>query len=150
MAFNLTILSTSDVHGFIYPTNFVKHRLDLPFGLLKAASVIEQVRKQTTDPVLTVDAGDVLEGSPLTEFLAKFSNPPAPERLMKAYNTIGYDVGVLGNHEFNYGLAYLQKAIQSAQYPILAANIVNAKNESIANGAYRIFTKRGFELPFWG
>lgn len=113
LTFNLTILSTSDVHGFVYPTNFVKRHLNLPFGLLKAAQVIENERKNATGPVLTVDAGDVLEGSPLTEHLAKFSTPPAPQRLLRAYNAIGYDVGVLGNHEFNYGLDYLKKRLKA-------------------------------------
>lgn len=150
MAFDLTILSTSDVHGFVYPTNFVKRHLNLPFGLLKAASVIENERQKTTDPILTIDAGDVLEGSPLTEFLAKFSNPPAPERLMKAYNAMQYDVGVLGNHEFNYGMPYLNKAIQYTDYPILAANILDETQEPIANGPYRIFTKQGVRIAVLG
>lgn len=159
LTFNLTILSTSDVHGFVYPTNFVKRHLNLPFGLLKAAQVIENERKNATGPVLTVDAGDVLEGSPLTEYLAKFSTPPAPQRLLRAYNAIGYDVGVLGNHEFNYGLDYLKKAIKSTDYPVLSANILDQQKNSIANGAYRIFDKQGVHIavlglttayiPFW-
>ncbi|AVK99589.1 bifunctional metallophosphatase/5'-nucleotidase [Pediococcus inopinatus] len=159
MAFNLTLLSTSDVHGFVYPTNFIKRHSNLPFGLLRAATVIENERKSTTDPVLTIDAGDVLEGSPLTEYLAKFSNPPAPHRLLKAYNAINYDIGVLGNHEFNYGLNYLKTAIQSATYPILSANILDEENHPIGDGAYRIFKIKGVRvavlglttayIPFW-
>lgn len=159
LTLKLTILSTSDVHGFVYPTNFVKQHLNLPFGLLKAAQVIAKERQNATGPVLTVDAGDVLEGSPLTEYLAKFSNPPAPQRLMKAYNAIDYDVGVLGNHEFNYGLNYLKKAVENTNYPILSANILNQDDNSLVDGAYRIFSKQGIRIavlglttayiPFW-
>ncbi|AMV66401.1 2',3'-cyclic-nucleotide 2'-phosphodiesterase [Pediococcus damnosus] len=150
MAFNLTLLSTSDVHGFVYPTNFVKRHSNLPFGLLKAASIIENERKKTTDPVLTIDAGDVLEGSPLTEYLAKFSNPSAPQRLLKAYNAIGYDIGVLGNHEFNYGMSYLNAAIRSTDYPMLSANILNDNDEPIGDGAYRILKIHGVRIAILG
>lgn len=61
----LTILSTSDTHGFVFPTNYVKPNANMPFGLIRAASVIHREQQAATGPVITVDNGDFLAGSPL-------------------------------------------------------------------------------------
>ncbi len=124
----LTILSTSDVHGYIYPTDFTQaNQNDAPYGLSRTASIIAQERQQATGPVITCDLGDFLQGSALATYLAKQHNP----RLLQAYQPINYDFGLLGNHEFNYGQTFLQQALQYANYPILCANITDQHNHII-------------------
>ncbi len=54
----LTILSTSDIHGYIFPTNYVKQGSHLPFGLARVASTIKEERQKATGPVITIDDGD--------------------------------------------------------------------------------------------
>lgn len=66
----LTILSTSDTHGFVFPTNYVKPNANMPFGLIRAASVIHREQQAATGPVITVDNGDFLAGSPLAYYVA--------------------------------------------------------------------------------
>ncbi len=48
-------------------------------------------------------------------------------RCIKAMNTLNYAVGDLGNHEFNYGLDFLHKALAGAKFPYVNANIIDAK-----------------------
>ncbi len=38
-------------------------------------------------------------------------------------NTLNYDVGNLGNHEFNFGLDFLNEAINDAAFPYISANV---------------------------
>lgn len=112
------ILVTSDIHGYIMPTSY--RGWDEPIGLAKAASVIEQLRHER--PTILIDNGDLIQGSPLAYYTHRFhagrSNP-----IIEAANALQYDAAVFGNHEFNYGLSELEKAVQLSQFPWLAANI---------------------------
>ncbi len=54
----LTILSTSDTHGFVLPTNYAERDQSLPFGLTRAATVLAQHQNAAT---LTIDNGDWLQ-----------------------------------------------------------------------------------------
>ena len=150
----LTILSTSDTHGYVLPTNYAKRDLAQPFGLTRAATVLAQHQQ---NPTLTIDNGDWLQGSPLAYYAARMTNDPT--QLTAAYNAVGYDVGVLGNHEFNYGADYLQSAIAKLNYPIVCANILRAGQPAFGQ-AYQLFEKAGIKvavlglttnyIPHWG
>ena len=63
---------------------------------------------------------------------------------------MAYDVHVLGNHEFNYGLTYLQEAIASYQSPVLAANILNEEGQPYFGKAYTILEKDGIKIAVLG
>ncbi|EPC74430.1 2, 3-cyclic-nucleotide 2-phosphodiesterase, partial [Lacticaseibacillus paracasei subsp. paracasei Lpp71] len=102
----LTILSTSDTHGFVLPTNYVKRDQDLPFSLAKAKTVLDAQKAAAEGPVVTIENGDWLQGSPLAYYVAKISKQP--DQLTRLYNEVGYDAGIIGNHEFNYGSDYLR------------------------------------------
>ena len=67
----LKILATSDMHGYIMPTNFTQRDLDLPFGTAKVASKIKALRAQATGPVVQIENGDFIQGSPLSYYVRK-------------------------------------------------------------------------------
>jgi len=67
----LTILETSDLHGYLFSTNYQKRNMDEPFGILKAASIFKEERLNAKGPVLAVENGDYIQGSPLSYYLAK-------------------------------------------------------------------------------
>jgi 2',3'-cyclic-nucleotide 2'-phosphodiesterase/3'-nucleotidase len=119
----VTVLATTDMHGFIYPHDYFTGR-PATRGLAAAATLIRQVRAETPN-VLLVDGGDTIQGSTLagvyqTAFRAGRSTSPEP--MMLAMNAIGYDAMTLGNHEFNYGLGNLTAARNVARFPWLSAN----------------------------
>ena len=122
---SLQLLVTSDIHGFIMPTTFRKTEENL--GFAKAASIIEDLREKK--PSLLIDNGDLLQGSPLTyyhqQFHAEEKNP-----VIDVANTIGYDLAVFGNHEFNYGLSFLQKSVEESQFPWVSGNIYHEDGSS--------------------
>lgn len=89
----LTLLSTSDVHGYIAPTNYGKRQQDLDFGLAKAATLIKQEKEN--GPTLCVETGDFIQGSPLSYYIAKNKHHSVAE-IMDVANSIGYDAGIIG------------------------------------------------------
>lgn len=145
---NLTIYQSSDLHGYLYPSNYQSKKENQNFGLFKLASLIDSELEKLDGPHLLVDNGDVIQGSPLSYYVLKNDN--TADQLQAAYNQIGYDVGVIGNHEFNYGTDYLQTAIDASSYPILAANILNADGQPAFGKAYEIFEKDGIKIGVLG
>lgn len=115
----ISVLATSDVHGYIMPTAF-SGELDLPLGLGKLATVIEEERDHNS--VLLIENGDFIQGSPLTYYEQSFENGK-DNSVIRLANALHYDLAVFGNHEFNFGLPVLNKVVEESDYPWLAANI---------------------------
>ena len=119
----ITVLATTDMHGFIYPHDYFTGK-PAPRGLAAAATIIEQVRRETPHVVL-VDGGDTIQGSTLEgvhQAAVRAGATDASDPMMRAMNALGYDAMVVGNHEFNYGLKNLQAAREAARFPWLSAN----------------------------
>ncbi|UQS84550.1 bifunctional metallophosphatase/5'-nucleotidase [Apilactobacillus apisilvae] len=145
----INILATSDTHGFLFPTNYVNLKDNKPFGLLRCASLFKEKRQQL-DNLITIDDGDFLEGSPLAYFIAKVKKQNAPDQITNTFNMMNYDFGVLGNHEFNYGLDYLHNAIKNANRQILCANIVDKNDNHPLGNPYAIKNINGVKIGFLG
>jgi len=145
----IKILSTSDVHGYLYPTNYSDRKDHQDYGLLKCATKIKQIKAQA-DPdewVITIENGDFIQGSPLTYYTAK-KNEKWRSIYMQMTNAIGYDAGVLGNHEFNYGMAYLKQCEAKRSYPILGANL--HEQDGIVDAPYKIIERNGLKVGIIG
>lgn len=121
------LLETTDLHSNIMDFDYYKDTPSEKFGLVRTATLIEAARKEATNSVL-VDNGDIIQGSPLGDYMAaKGLQQGELHPVYKAMNTLDYTVGNLGNHEFNYGLDYLHKAISGARFPYINANIIDLK-----------------------
>ena len=114
---NLKIYFTSDMHGYIYPTNYVD-RSEKNIGLL---NIMSNFKKD--ENTLIIDCGDTIQGSPFTNYLNNndFSIHPIADIM----NAAGYDYITLGNHDFNYGLDYLNKYLHTLNAKCLCANVVD-------------------------
>lgn len=147
----LTVLATTDIHGRVQNWDYFA---DKPYsdkygntvGLANASSAIDDVRAERgEEAVVVVDNGDFLQGTPLTTYYAK--QAPITETgemhpMAAAYNAVGYDVQNLGNHEFNYGLDLLATYEDQVDFPLLAANVVDAQTGEPAFQPYEIITRK--------
>lgn len=115
----ITIISTTDLHGNILPIDYYTNKPDAR-GLAKVASIIRAARKETPN-LLLIDSGDTIQGTPLEYVHNKINNTPA-DPMMLAMNTLNYDAMTVGNHEYNFGLKVLTKARSEAKFPWLSAN----------------------------
>lgn len=124
---DLRILETTDLHSNMMDFDYYKDTPTEKFGLVRTASLINAARAEAANSVL-VDNGDLIQGSPLGDYMAaKGLKAGDIHPVYKALNTLDYAVGNLGNHEFNYGLDYLHKALAGAKFPYVNANIIDAR-----------------------
>ncbi|MDR2536373.1 MAG: 5'-nucleotidase C-terminal domain-containing protein [Treponema sp.] len=106
--YELILLHTNDHHGTVLPNNGRG-------GLAERATMVK-IAKTIFPQVLLMDAGDMNTGSAL-------SNMFDAEPDILAYNMMGYEVGVLGNHEFDGTLEKLLKQGQQVEFPIVTSNL---------------------------
>ena len=123
---DLTVYSTSDVHGSVIGWNYFTAK-PADVGLAKVSTVIKTDRAKLTknDDSLIIDAGDILQGTPLDTYMVQHPQEWQTHPMFDAFKTIGYDAIVTGNHEYNFGLDYLKKAIKGST--VLAANVIDDK-----------------------
>ena len=124
---DLRIMETTDLHSNMMDFDYYKDKPTDKFGLVRTASLIHAARNEVTNSVL-VDNGDIIQGSPLGDYMAaKGLKQGDVHPVYLAMNTLNYAVGNLGNHEFNYGLDYLKKALAGAKFPYVNANVIDDK-----------------------
>ncbi|MFV9687882.1 bifunctional 2',3'-cyclic-nucleotide 2'-phosphodiesterase/3'-nucleotidase [Pantoea sp. KXB45] len=125
---DLRILETTDLHSNMMDFDYYKDTPTEKFGLVRTATLIHAARQEVKNSVL-VDNGDIIQGSPLGDYMAaKGLREGEIHPVYKALNTLDYSVGNLGNHEFNYGLPYLKKALAGARFPYVNANVIDVKS----------------------
>lgn len=121
----LRILATSDLHMHLLPWDYYTDRPSRSRGLSLVAGLIAQARAEVSHSIL-LDNGDFLQGSPLGDFIAETAAYPADAThpMIAAMNHLAYDAVCIGNHEFSHGLAFLEKSLAKAQFPVLSANVL--------------------------
>ncbi|PID63658.1 MAG: 2',3'-cyclic-nucleotide 2'-phosphodiesterase [Gammaproteobacteria bacterium] len=125
---NLRIIETTDLHANMMDFNYYRDKPSAKLGLVRAADLVKTARQEAKNSVL-VDNGDLIQGSPMGDFIAqKGLKKGDVHPVYKAMNTLNYEVGNIGNHEFNYGLDFLKEAINDADFPYVSANVFDAKN----------------------
>ncbi|MDX6355265.1 MAG: 2,3-cyclic-nucleotide 2-phosphodiesterase / 3-nucleotidase [Streptomyces sp.] len=136
--FALRVLGTTDLHGHALNWDYFTNAeyddtTHNDVGLAKIATLVSQARQEKGhDRTLLIDAGDIIQGTQLSYYYARVepitgrhSGPRHPMAL--AMNHLKYDAAALGNHEFNYGIPLLRAFQQQCDFPLLAANAVDAK-----------------------
>lgn len=143
----ITLLSTTDLHGHIYPVDYTTNAPSNE-GLAKVATLIRKVRAAAGE-VLLVDCGDTIQGTPLMYHHNRINNTPT-DPMMLVMNALNYDALVVGNHEYNFGLNVLQKARREAHFPWLSANTERTIDNSPAFDARIIKTLHGVRVGVLG
>jgi 2',3'-cyclic-nucleotide 2'-phosphodiesterase len=126
---DLRILETTDLHAALVNYDYYQTHTDNRIGLVKTATLIKRARNQAKNSLL-FDDGDHLKGNPLGEYLARIRglHKGKTHPVYRAFNFLGYDAITIGNHEFNYGLPFLNKALKGLKVPAVNANVYSVKN----------------------
>ncbi len=154
----LALLETTDLHANVLAYDYFKLAPDASIGFERTATLIAQARKEFANSVL-LDDGDTIQGTALADYQAQVAPVPCSEKLAiyQAMDALVYDGGTIGNHEFNYGLAYLNQVTGSAfdvdgvaahaarcagpQFPLVLANVYSARTHQPLFAPYRIIDK---------
>ncbi|MGX5733087.1 bifunctional 2',3'-cyclic-nucleotide 2'-phosphodiesterase/3'-nucleotidase [Bosea thiooxidans] len=123
----LRVLETTDLHVNIVPYDYFRDGPDETVGFAKTAGLIREAQAQARNSLL-FDNGDFLQGSSLGDYIAYKKGLKAGDThpMLAALNTLPYLCGTLGNHEFNYGLEFLENGIAKAEFPLVCANLERA------------------------
>ncbi len=120
----LRIMETTDIHTNLLSFDYYKDNYAPKIGLAKTATLVKQARGEVDNSVL-VDNGDLIQGTPLGTYKAKIDPLEDGEvhPAIEAMNIMDYDMATLGNHEFNYGLDFLDEVYDDASFPFVNSNV---------------------------
>ncbi|KLT72876.1 serine/threonine protein phosphatase [Neisseria arctica] len=119
---NIKFLGTSDVHGRIVPWSYGADVEDRSGSFSQITTYVNQVRQDPKNKnVILVDIGDAIQDNQVEVFAKTpeyYNDNPVP----KILNAMGYDIFILGNHEFNFGMPALDAIVKDIKAKTLAAN----------------------------
>ena len=141
---DVAILATSDVHGRMLPWDYGTDKADSSGSYAQISSFLKEYRS-LHENVIVVDAGDIIQDNQIERF-HNVQNHPA----IAALNAMHYDIMVLGNHEFNFGMPIVDKVISEFKGQSLAANIYYKDSGKPYLPATTIIEKEGIKIGFIG
>ncbi|MDC8756571.1 bifunctional 2',3'-cyclic-nucleotide 2'-phosphodiesterase/3'-nucleotidase [Janthinobacterium fluminis] len=155
----LALLETTDLHANVLGYDYYKLRPEPSIGIERTAALIAQARRQFANTLL-FDNGDAIQGTALADYQALVQPLRCDQTLAiyKAMNALGVDGSGIGNHEFNYGLPFLNQVTGSQfqvdgveaakprcagpQFPQVLANVYSVKTGQPLFAPYHIIDKR--------
>ena len=102
-AVEISIFTVNDQHGQL--NNYAKVRY-----------IVEQQKK--INPCILVSGGDIFSGNPVVDYYPEKGYP-----MIDVMNRCGFDVAVVGNHEYDYGEAVLKARMEQAEFEWVCANV---------------------------
>ena len=141
----LAVLETTDLHFNVRSYDYFKLAEDKTYGFERTAALVRQARGEFANTLL-VDNGDTIQGTALADYEAVVNPIACTQQLSmyKAMGALGFDAGTLGNHEFNYGLPFLNQVLGGGLdvegvdanrkcagngYPMALANVYSSKTK---------------------
>lgn len=123
----LRLLETTDIHVNVANYDYYRDTPDETVGLAKLASLVDAARASAKNTLL-FDNGDFNQGNPVGDYVALEKGLKRGEThpVIRAMNLMTYDAGTLGNHEFNYGLEFLDNCLAGANFPFVCANLAKS------------------------
>ena len=145
---DLVVAATTDTHGTVAGWSYLTGRPDTLRGLARVATVVDSIRRASGASPILVDAGDFLEGSMLTYTAARLDTA-IKHPVIAAMNAMQYDAATIGNHDFDYGIATLDRAARDADFPFLAANVYGPNGQRRFT-AWAVEIRRGIKVAIVG
>ncbi|PKL25994.1 MAG: bifunctional metallophosphatase/5'-nucleotidase [Spirochaetae bacterium HGW-Spirochaetae-3] len=142
----LTFIETTDIHGAIFPYDFITGKT-LDTSMAQVATLVAQKRAQ--GEVVLMDDGDVLQGQP-TVYYYNFQKTDTPHIWGDVLNYLGYDVATMGNHDVEAGHPVYDKLAKEVKAPMICANIVKEGTDEPYFPPYAIITRQGVKIAVLG
>lgn len=144
----LRIIFTSDIHGNYFPYDF-RHERWSKGSLQRVHAFVAQQVKRYAGSFILIDGGDMLQGEP-TSYYFNFVAKNKRHKVADMCNFIGYDVGVIGNHDIETGHQVFDSFVRDCNFPILGANAVREDNGLPYFEPYTIFKRSGIKIAVIG
>ncbi len=140
---NFTIVETTDIHGMIFPYNFITDKEENT-SMAQVSTYIKKL-KDEGKTVLLLDNGDSLQGQP-TVYYYNFVATNEPHIWSEVLNYMNYDAVGVGNHDVEAGHNVYDKIVKEIKAPLLSANLVDEKTKNPYFKPYTIIEKNGVKI----
>ncbi len=128
---DLRLMETTDLHSHVMNYDYFSGQQDDTVGLVNTAALINSARDEASNSML-FDNGDLIQGNPMADYVVDqevLDEEGNVHPVYQAMNLLDYDAGNYGNHEFNYGLDFLDQAISGSEFSYVNANVYKAGAE---------------------
>lgn len=142
----VTIIQTTDIHGAIFPYDFITGK-PLDTSMAQVATVVKEQRAR--GEVVLLDNGDSLQGQP-TVYYYNFEKTDAPHIWAETLNYLGYDAVTVGNHDIEAGHPVYDKLVKELKMPFICANVVREDNGEPYFQPYAIVNRQGVKIAILG
>jgi 5'-nucleotidase len=132
----IQLLGSNDLHGYLEPRGGLG-------GAAWFAAAMDRAARRQPKSTIRVHSGDMIGASPL------ISSYFHHRSTMQALNAMHFDVGTLGNHEFDDGGDRLTSLLAGARYPYVNANVVDREGK-LRLPPYRVVRRNGVRIGFIG
>lgn len=142
----VTLLFTADLHGRVGPVDpFTRG----PFmgGIARAATLLAEARRRDPEAIY-IDLGDLVQGTPMSTLHVR-ERPEVPHPMVRILDRLGCRAMVVGNHDFNFGLPFLEAMRQAARFPVLGANVLGPHGQPYLD-PFVGFRRRGRRIAVLG
>ena len=145
---NLKIIETSDIHGHIFPYDFINDTV-LQTSQAQVSEYVKQERAKKNQEVILLDNGDILQGQPIVYYY-NFEKPNTQHICSQVMNYMKYDAATVGNHDIEPGHLVYDKIRKEFNFPWMAANAVDDKTNKPYFQPYTIIYRKGVKVAVLG
>lgn len=145
---NLKVIHTSDVHGSIFPFDFINNKA-VDFGLAQVFTYVQTQRMNPDQDVLFFDNGDILQGQPAVYFANQIDSSEV-HLMAQIMNFMGYNAASIGNHDIEAGSTIYDKLNNQFYFPWLSANIIDTRSGKPYFKPYHVFDVKGVRVAVLG
>ena len=144
---SIRIVHTTDVHGHLFPYDFVNDRAS-EGSYARVATYVRNLKEENQE-VLLLDAGDILQGQP-TAYYYNYIDTMGEHPLATFFNQYGYDAITMGNHDIETGHAVYDKFVAQLNIPALGANVLKEESGEPYFQPFVIVNKGGRRIAVIG
>ncbi len=144
----IKIIATGDVHGAIFPYDFIENE-PVNTSLAQVYTYIKEQRAVDSQEVILLDNGDFLQGQPVV-YYSNYEKHEGQHICADVMNFMGYDAASIGNHDIETGHDVYDKLVEEFNFPWLAANAVRKDNGEPYFKPYTIIERKGVRIAVMG
>ncbi len=145
----LKLIETTDVHGSLFPYDFVEAE-DIFNSLTQINTYVESERDKTSQSVVLLDDGDILQGQPVTNYYNYERDTLEGHVVADIMNYMAYDAATVGNHDIEPGKDVYDAVESQFAFPWLAANCVSTITGEPYFEPYTIIEENGVKIAVLG
>lgn len=145
---HVVLVATTDVHGRATAWNYLEDG-PAPAGLARVATLVDSLRRAWPGQVVVLDAGDMLQGNAFAAYHAR-PGRRGPNPIVEAMNLAGYDAATPGNHDFDWGVPELERALTDAAFPYVSANLYILPGDSLLVSPFRVLRRGAIRVGVTG